>query len=267
MRRREFITLVGGTAFAADPRAARAQQPVMPVIGFMNSASPKALARRLAAYREGLSATGYVADQNVRIEFRWAEGHLERLPGLAAELVQRRVNVITATSTSAALAAKAATAVIPIIFETASNPVQLGLVDSLSRPGRNVTGVTQLNVEISAKLLELLHELVPTAHVMALLVNPADPALAVPQSRAILSAASKFGLDLHVLNASSEDDFDAAFASLVRSRVGGLVISADSVFLRSIEKLAALKLRHCHTCNQPLSRVCFGRRFDRLRIG
>jgi putative tryptophan/tyrosine transport system substrate-binding protein len=182
--------------------------------------------------------------KNVKIEFRLAEGHYDRLPAMAADLVQRQVTVIAATSTAAALAAKAATAVIPIVFETASDPIRLGLVGSLNRPGGNVTGVTQLNVEIAPKLLELLHELVPTARVMALLVNPADPALAEPQSRAMLSAASKFGLELHVLNASSEDDFDAVFESLTRLRAGGLVISADAFFLRGIERLAALTLRH-----------------------
>ena len=163
---------------------------------------------------------------------------------MAADLVRRQVTMIAATSTPAALAAKAATAVIPIVFETASDPIRLGLVGSLNRPGGNVTGVTQLNVEIAPKLLELLHELVPTARVMALLVNPADPALAEPQSRAMLSAASKFGLELHVLNASREDDFDAVFENLIRLRAGGLVISADALFLRGLERLAALKLRH-----------------------
>jgi putative ABC transport system substrate-binding protein len=240
--RREFITLLGGAA--AWPLAARAQQKGMPVIGFMNIASAEALTHRVTAFRQGLNATGYIADQNVKIEFRLAEGHYDRLPAMAADLVQRQVTVIAATSTAAALAAKAATAVIPIVFETASDPIRLGLVGSLNRPGGNVTGVTQLNVEIAPKLLELLHELVPTARVMALLVNPADPALAEPQSRAMLSAASKFGLELHVLNASSEDDFDAVFESLTRLRAGGLVISADAFFLRGIERLAALTLRH-----------------------
>jgi putative ABC transport system substrate-binding protein len=152
--------------------------------------------------------------------------------------------VITATSTPAALAAKAATTVIPVVFETASDPIRLGLVSSLNRPGGNVTGVTQLNVEIAPKLLELLYELVPTARVMALLVNPADPALTEPQSRAILSAASKLGLELHVLNASSVDDFDAVFADLIRLRAGGLLISGDAVFTAALERLAALTLRH-----------------------
>jgi len=250
MKRRDFITLLGGMA-AAWPLAARAQQAAMPVIGFMNIASPEAMTHRLAAFRQGLSATGYIGDQNVKIEFRLAEGHYDRLPAMAADLVRRQVTMIAATSTPAALAAKAATAVIPIVFETASDPIRLGLVGSLNRPGGNVTGVTQLNVEIAPKLLELLHELVPTARVMALLVNPADPALAEPQSRAMLSAASKFGLELHVLNASREDDFDAVFENLIRLRAGGLVIGGDTVLLRGIERLAALTLRHAVPAINP----------------
>ena len=198
-----------------------------------------------------MSATGYIGDQNVKIEFRLAEGHYDRLPAMAADLVRRQVTMIAATSTPAALAAKAATAVIPIVFETASDPIRLGLVGSLNRPGGNVTGVTQLNVEIAPKLLELLHELVPTARVMALLVNPADPALAEPQSRAMLSAASKFGLELHVLNASREDDFDAVFENLIRLRAGGLVIGGDTVLLRGLERLAALTLRHAVPAINP----------------
>jgi ABC-type uncharacterized transport system substrate-binding protein len=214
----------------------------MPAIGFMNAGSLEAW--RWTAFQQGLRATGYVADQNVHIEFRLAEGHYGRLPEMAADLVRRQVTVIAATGTLPALAAKAATAVIPIVFETASDPVQLGLVDKLNRPGGNVTGVTQLNVEVGPKLLELLHELVPTARVMALLVNPAASILAESQSRAIQSAANKFGLEFHVLNASSEQDFDAVFVDVVRLRAGGLVISADSVFTRGIERLAALTLRY-----------------------
>jgi putative tryptophan/tyrosine transport system substrate-binding protein len=242
MRRRDFIAGLG--AAAAWPVVARAQQAELPVLGFLNNGSPDTHARRWVAFRQGLSATGYTADQNVKIEFRWAEGHYDRLPAMAAELVRRKVNVIAATSTPGALAAKAATSVIPIVFETASDPIKLGLVTSLNRPGGNVTGVTQLNVEIAPKLLEFLHETIPTARVMALLVNPADPALSQAQSSAILSAASKLGLELHVLNASSERDFDAVFANLSSLRVGGLVISTDAVFIRSNEQLAALTVRH-----------------------
>jgi ABC-type uncharacterized transport system substrate-binding protein len=243
LQRREFITLLGGTA-AAWPLAARAQQPAMPVIGFINGGWAEALPHRWSAFRQGLSATGYIADQNVKIESRFAEGHLDRLPAMAADLVRQQVNVIAATSTPAALAAKAATTVIPVVFETGSDPIQIGLVTSLNRPGGNVTGVTQLNVETAPKLLQLLYELVPTARVMALLVNPANPAMADPQSRATLSASSKLGLELHVLNASSVDDFDAAFAELGRLRAGGLLISGDTVFTAAPERLAALTLRH-----------------------
>jgi putative ABC transport system substrate-binding protein len=243
MRRREFISLLGGAA--AWPLGVRAQQPGVPVIGFITgSSSTEALAHRWSAFRQGLSATGYIADQNVKIESRFAAGAYDRLPGMAADLVRQQVNVITATSTPAALAAKAATTVIPVVFETGSDPIRLGLVTSLNRPGGNVTGVTQLNVEITPKLLELLYELVPTARIMALLVNPADPALTEPQSRAILSAASKLGLELHVLNASSVDDFDAVFADLIRLRAGGLLISGDAVFIAALARLAALTLRH-----------------------
>lgn len=242
MRRRDFIALIGSSAMAW-PTKARAQTSAMPVIGFMNGGTSLE-AWRWTAFRQGLRATGYVTDQNVHVEFRWAEGHYDRLPEMAADLVRRQVNVIAATGALPALAAKAATAIIPIVFETASDPIQLGLVDNLNRPGGNVTGVTQLNVEIAPKLVELLHELVPTARVMALLVNPAASILAESQSRAIQSAADKFGLELQVLNASSEQDFDAVFADVVSLRAGGLVISADPVFTHGIERLAALTLRH-----------------------
>ena len=243
MRRREFVTLIGGAA-ATWPLAARAQQAAMPVVGYLSATSPDEGEPRAAAFRRGLQESGYIDGQNVAIEYRWAEQQIDRLPAMAADLVQRRVTVIAATTTPAALAAQAATTTIPIVFETGSDPVRLGLVANLNRPGGNVTGVTSLVVEVGPKRLELLHELLPTAKVMALLINPADRALAQAQAREVLSAARNRRLELHVLNASSERDFDAVFADIKRLRVGGLVIGAGSVFLRGINKLAALTVRH-----------------------
>ncbi len=243
MRRREFITLIGGAA-AAWPLAGRAQQPGMPVVGFLNAASPQAFARALSAFLKGLSETGFVDGHNVAIEYRWAEGRSDRLPAMATDLVHRQVAVIAATTTPAALAAKAATTTIPIVFETAGDPVRLGLVASLNRPGGNVTGVSQTNVEIAPKRLQLLHELVPTASVMAVLVNPTDPALAETQSRELQAAARALGLELHVLNASTEREIDAAFAAFVQLRAGGLVIEANAFFTSRIEQLVALTVRH-----------------------
>jgi len=242
MRRREFITLIGSVA--AWPLTARAQQLATPVIGFVNSASPQGYARPLAAFLKGLSETGYVDGQNVIIEYRWAEDHADRLPGLTADLVRRRVAVIVATTTQAALAAKAATTTVPIVFETASDPIRLGLVASLNRPGGNLTGVTQTNVEIAPKRLELLHELVPATKVMALLVNPANPTLADANIKELQAAARRLTLELHVLNASAEPEFDAVFAKLIELRAGGLVIGNDPLFTGRSEELAALAVRH-----------------------
>jgi len=242
MKRREFITLLGGMA-AAWPLTAQAQQP-LPVIGFLNSSSPDGYAPMASAFRQGLKETGYVDGHNVAIEYRWAEGRNDRLPSFVADLVQRKVNVIAATTTAAALAAKAATTTIPIVFETTADPVQLGLVASLNRPGGNVTGVTQTNMEIAPKRLELLHELVPTASVMALLVNPTDPALAESATKELQEAASTLGLKLHVLQASTERDFDAVFTKLVQLRVGGLVIGSDPFFTSRSQQLAKLTVDH-----------------------
>jgi len=243
VRRREFITLLGGAA-AAWPLAARAQQPALPVVGFLNAASSQSYAQQLSAFFKGLDETGYVDGHNVAIEYRWAEGQNDRLPTMAADLVRRQVTVIAATSTPAALAAKAATTTIPIVFETGSDPVQLGLVPNLNRPGGNVTGVTQRNAEVAPKRLELLHELLPAARVMALLVNPADPALAETTAKEVQAATHILGLELHVLNAGSEGDFEAVFAKLIELRAGGLVIGPDVFFVSWSEQLAALSLRH-----------------------
>jgi putative tryptophan/tyrosine transport system substrate-binding protein len=241
MRRREFITLLGGAA-VTWPLAARAQQPAMPVIGFLNGASPEGYVPLVAAFRQGLKEAGYVEDRNVAIEYRWAEGQYDRLPELAADLVRRQVSVIAATSTPANLIAKAATSTIPIVFTTGGDPVQLGLVASLSRPGGNVTGVTNLNVEVVPKKLELLHELVPTATIIALLVNPTNH-LAATESRGLEAAASTLGLQLHILRASSERDFDTVFKVLTQLRPGGLIIGADAFFVSRSEQLAALTVR------------------------
>src|SRR5450631_4492137 len=243
MQRREFITLLGGAAVAL-PLIARAQQQVLPVIGFLNSGSPSGYAPLLAAFMQGLKETGFIEGQNVAIEYRWAEGQFDRLPALVADLVQRQVTVIAATSTPSALAAKSATTTIPIVFTTSGDPVQLGLVDSLSRPSGNVTGGTQLNVEVGPKRLELLHELVPTATIMALLVNPTNP-VAETLSREMEAAARTLGQQLHVLKASTDGDLDTAFATLIKLRVSGLVIaSADGFFTSRADRLAALTVRH-----------------------
>jgi putative ABC transport system substrate-binding protein len=244
VRRREFIALLSGAA-AAWPLAARAQQaPVMPAIGFLNSRASGDAPELLAAFRQGLKDAGFVEGQNVTIEYRFAENYNERLPALAADLVHRQVTVIAAPTTPAALAAKAATTTIPIVVSTAGDPVRLGLVASLNRPGGNVTGVTLLFVEVAPKRLELLHELIPTARVVALLVNPANPFIAEANSSAVLSAAHSLGLELHVLKASTEGDFDGIFASLIQLRAGGLVIGGDPFFTGRQEQLAALALRH-----------------------
>ena len=242
IRRREFISTLCGAA-ATWPLAARAQQPAMPVVGFLSARAPGDAPQLLAAFRQGLKDTGFVEGRNVAIEYRWAEGQNERLPGMAADLVRRQVTVIAATSTPAALAAKAATTTIPIVFEVGSDPVQLGLVASLNLPGGNLTGVTQMNVEVAPKRLELLHELLPTASVMALLVNPTGPAVA-EKIHEMQTAAHSLGLELHVLNASSERDFDAVFAKLIQLRAAGLVIGGDAFFLARQEQLAALAVRH-----------------------
>jgi putative ABC transport system substrate-binding protein len=242
MRRRDFVALLAGVA--AWPLAARAQQATLPVIGFLNGASADTYAPFLRAFRQGLSEAGFVEGQNVAIEYRWADGQYHRLPGLMAELVRRQVAVIAATSTPAALAAKAASTTIPIVFTTAGDPVRLGLVASLSRPGGNVTGATQLNLEVAPKRLEILRELLPSAVDIAFLVNPTNPVVA-ENTRDLRAAARTLGLTLHVLNATTETEIETAFVSLAQLRVSGLLLGAADAFFNSRSRqLGALSVRH-----------------------
>jgi putative ABC transport system substrate-binding protein len=242
VRRREFISLLGGAA-AAWPLAARAQQPTMPVVGFLGSTSPDLYAHLVRAYRQGLSEAGYDEGRNVTIDFRWAESQYERLPALATELVDRRVTVIAAGPLPAAVTAKAATTTIPIVFSIGVDPVAFGLVASLNRPGGNVTGVTNLNLELGPKQLEVLRELLPTATVIAALVNPTNPN-ADSHTSDLQTAARKLGIQLQVLHASSERDFETVFTSLVQARASGLVIGADAFLLSRTKQLGALSARH-----------------------
>ena len=241
MRRRQFLTLVGGAA-AAWPMLARAQQPAMPVIGYIGS-GPEADVNRLRAFRQGLQESGYREGENVVIEYRWADDHYERLPSLAANLIQHQVALIFAGGIPAALSAKAATKSIPIVFSVAGDPVELGLVASLNRPGGNLTGVSTLSVELGSKRLELLHELIPTASLIGLLVNPANPNAEI-LSRDAQTAAGILGLQVQVLHATSEHDFDAVFANLRRLRAGALVITNADLFNSRSEQLGALSARN-----------------------
>ncbi len=238
--RREF--LLAASAFLAAPLA-RAQLPAMPVIGFLNGASYDLSKHLVRAFHQGLSETGHVEGRNVAIEYRSAEGQYDRLPALAADLVRRQVSVIAATGTPTGLPAKAATTTIPIVFVTGSDPVEQGLVASLNRPGGNLTGATTLAVELGQKRLELLHELVPQATLIGVLLNPTGPNLEAV-SRDLQAAARTLGLPIHVVQASTERDFDTAFATLVRLRAGALVIGTDTFFNSQSRKLAALALRH-----------------------
>jgi putative ABC transport system substrate-binding protein len=240
IRRREFIVTLGGAA-AVWPLVARAQQPTIPVVGFLNGASAWEYAYVLGAFRQGLKETGYVEGQNVAIEYRWAEGHYERLPMLVADLLSRHVTVIAANA-PAAVAAKAATTSIPVVFVTAADPVKIGLVASLNRPG-GITGVALLSVELAPKKLQMLQELVPTVRTIGLLVNATNPN-AETQSRDLQVAAQDLGLQLHVLHANSESDFDKAFAAMAQLRVGALVIGTDGFLNSRSEQLATLAMRH-----------------------
>ena len=242
MRRREFLGVLGGAA--ALPLAARAQQSAMPVIGFLGSDSPDLYADRLRAFRQGLKETGYIEGQNVAVEYRWADGRNDRLPALAGDLVRRQPAAIVTPTTPATLASKEATATIPIIFFVAADPVALGLVASLNRPGGNITGTTTLTLEVGRKWPQLLQEMVPAATALALLVNPTSPVLADAQSKDLQAAARTLGLQIHVLHAATDRDFNDVFEGLVQLRAGGLIISSDLFFFTRSEQLAALAVRH-----------------------
>jgi putative ABC transport system substrate-binding protein len=248
MNRRELITLLGGAAAASSvswPLAARAQQPAMPVIGFLHSASPAAFADLAAAFRKGLSETGYVEGQNVAIDYRWGEGHNERLPALAAELVRRQVAVIvTPVGTAATLAAKAATATIPIVFSTGADPVKIGLVASLNRPGGNVTGISDIGVQLGAKRVGLLQELQPGAARFAALVNPDNPGITEPFVAEMQTAASAIGRQIDIVTARTNGEIDTAFASLVKNRADAFLISPDTLFVTRRVQLVTLAARH-----------------------
>ena len=242
MRRREFITLIFGAAAEVWPLVARAQQPAMPVIGFLNTRALGQDPQFLVAFHQGLKETGWVEGRNVTVEYRWAEGRNDRLPALAADLVRRGVTVIVANSHATA-AAKAATTTIPIVFMTGADPVQIGFAASLNRPGGNLTGVTSLDVELSGKRLELLHELLPKAGTLAALVNPTFPGSDII-SKHFQAAASALGLQLHILHASTQRDIDTVFTTLAGLQASGLAIGNDPFFTSSSERLAALALHH-----------------------
>jgi putative tryptophan/tyrosine transport system substrate-binding protein len=242
MRRRDFIVLVGGAA-AAWPLAARGQQPAIPVIGFLNGTSLEGYGLFLSAFRRGLSETGYNEGGNVAIEYRWAEGHYEQLPEMAADLVRRRVAVIAATSTPANVIATKATKTIPIVFTTSSDPVELGLVASLNQPGGNVTGAVTLNVEVVSKRLELLHEMVPTASSIFVLANPTNPNAEI-QTKALQAAARTLGQQIVMVNATTESGIDAAFARLADERAGALLVDTDAFLFSHRDRLVGLANRY-----------------------
>src|SRR5262249_43040492 len=242
MRRRDFIKVIAGSV-TAWPIAARAQQPAMPVIGYMDTASASTTAHFVEAFRRGLSAAGYDEGRNVAIEYRWSDGDYDKLPALAAELVRRQVAVIATINTPTILAAKAATQTIPIIFGVGVDPIKFGLAASLNHPGGNLTGVTQLNIE-EAKRVQLLHELVPVATSIALLINPTSPAYSEAATEAAQSAAQILGVRLLVLNASTEEAIETAFVTLVEEGAGSLVVSGDSFLVSKRDLLVALAARH-----------------------
>ena len=250
MQRREFITLLSGAA-VTWPLSARAQQPAMPVIGFLHGASLGSYTPKVVAFRQGLSETGYDEGRNVAIDFRWAEGHYDRLPELAADLVHRQVSVIGAFTADAVSAAKTATTNIPIVFETGNDPVTAGFVASLNRPGGNLTGFTTMTVQLGAKRLELLHELVPKATVIGILVNPTN-ANTVLITKDLQAATGALGLQMYVQSASSERELDTAFTTFVQQKVGAIVIGSDPFFNSRSNQLAALAARHRVPTMYPL---------------
>jgi len=242
MKRRQFITLIGGAAFVR-PLAARAQQPALPVVGFVSGNTASAVARELAAFRKGLNETGTIEGQNATVEYHWLEGHFDRAPAVMADLVRRQVAVIATPGTLPTLAAKAATATIPIVFGVGGNPVQLGLVGSLARPGGNATGINFFSEEVVAKRLRLLHDLVPKAVRIAVLVNPANAPSAEPTSREAQQAAPAIGLQARILNASTTGEIDAAFATIARERLDALFVAPDGFYYNSAAQFAALAAR------------------------
>ncbi len=243
MRRREFMRLLGGAAAFSWPPVARAQQPAVPVIGFLNGTSPQGYERFLLAFRQGLGETGFIEDRNVAIEFRWAEGNYERLPAMVADLVRRGVNVIAATSTPANVIAAAATRTIPIVFTTSSDPVELGLVPSLSHPGGNVTGAVTLNVEVGSKRLELLHDIVPATPIIGVLLNPSRPGT-TDQSEKFQAAGRTLGLDIRILTASTERDIDSAISGFAALPAKALLVATDAFFFSRRSQLIDMVARH-----------------------
>jgi putative ABC transport system substrate-binding protein len=241
VRRRDFITVLSGVA--AWPLTARAQQPAMPVIGYLGSGSPDTSVRSVAAFRKGLNETGYVEGQNVTVEYRWLEGQYDRLPALLADLVRRRVAVIATTTSPAALAAKAATATIPIVFSVGEDPVRLGLVASLARPGGNLTGMNFLVQEVAAKRLRLLHDLVPKAARVAVLVNPANAPSSETTLRDVKEAAPILGLQIQIFNATTIGEIDEAFATVARERPDALFVAPDGFFVSRRVQFATLTAR------------------------
>lgn len=240
MRRRDFIALVGGALACMAP----AQAQTVPIIGYLGSETPERYASRLAAFRGGLAEAGYTEGRNVAIEFRWAEGQYSRLPALAKDLANRQVNLIVAAGgAEVALAAKSATTIIPIVFEMGGDPIVLGVVDSMSRPGGNLTGVSSLSVEVSRKRLEFMHEVRPDTKLFAVAINPTSPT-SETQLKNLRTAAEALGLELIVLKTSSEQEFDGMFTAVHEARAGGLVFSSDPYFAYRSQQLAVIAARH-----------------------